>query len=335
MILNPHPSSWRSHHFRAMGTEMAFWLETDDPTADQTVFTETEALFRHNEQVLSRFQAESELSRLNSRAGEWMGVSDLLWDVLTVALDMAEETNGRFDPTILNKLEQAGYMDSFELLLTNIPLPNPPAYPMALGNWQDVVLGEADRSVYLPLGMRLDLGGIAKGYTAQQAVTLLAEYGPCLVDAGGDISAGAPPSGYAGWPVAVRTPRTTQTQVDLFTLPLAHATLATSGIDHRRWSQNGRSHHHLIDPSTGQPADTGLWTATVWAETAVVAEAWATATIIHGAAEGLPLLQARNMPAALITQNDELLLNPAMAQVAGIAYHFHLPKTESLEMANR
>jgi thiamine biosynthesis lipoprotein len=205
-------------------------------------------------------------------------------------------------------------------MLTNIPLPNPPSYPVALGNWQDVVLDETDRSVYLPEGMRLGLGGIAKGYTAQQAVALLAQSGPCLVDAGGDISAGAPPAGYAGWPVAVSTPRTSQTQVDLFTLPLAHASLATSGIDHRRWQQNGRSHHHLIDPTTGQPADTDIVTATVWAETAVVAEAWATATIIQGVAAGLDGLQARHMPAALITQNGKLLLTQAMAQIAGIAY---------------
>ncbi|MBE2225125.1 MAG: FAD:protein FMN transferase [Anaerolineae bacterium] len=320
MNLNPHPSSWRSHHFRAMGTEMAFWLETDDQAAAQPAFAEAEALFRHNEQVLSRFQADSELSQINSRAGQWTAVSDLLWDVLVVALEMAERTNGRFDPTILNKLEQAGYTQSFEQMLTYTPLPNPPDYPVALGNWQDVVLDEADRSVYLPRGLRLDLGGIAKGYTAQQAVALLAQCGPCLVDAGGDISAGSPPVGYDGWPVAVTTPRTSPIQVDLFTLPLAHASLATSGIDHRRWQQNGRSHHHLIDPITGQPADTDLLTATVWAETAVVAEAWATATIIQGAAAGLAALQTHHMPATLVTQSEELLLTPAMATYAGVAY---------------
>jgi thiamine biosynthesis lipoprotein len=319
MILNPHPhpSSWFSHRFRAMGTEMALWLETDKPAVVQIAFTEGEALFRHNEQFLSRFQAESELSRLNSRAGQWTAVSDLLWDVLAAALAMADMTNGRFDPTILNKLEQAGYTDSFELL-TNIPLPNPPDYPVAMGNWQDVVLDEADRSVYVPRGLRLDLGGIAKGYTAQQAVALLGQWGPCLVDAGGDISAGTPPNGYDGWPVAVSTPRTSPIQVDLFMLPLAHATLATSGIDHRRWQQNDRSHHHLIDPISGQPADTDLLTATVWAETAVVAEAWATATIIQGVTAGLADLQARHMPAALITLSEDLLLTPAMEKYVGV-----------------
>jgi thiamine biosynthesis lipoprotein len=318
MTLFPHPHSWHSHHFRAMGTEMVFWLETDEPAAAQSAFTEAESLFHQNERVLSRFQAQSELCRLNRHAGQWTTVSDLLWEVLVAALDMAEKTNGRFDPTLLNELEQAGYTESFELLLTNIPLPNPPDYPVGAGNWQDVVLDRTDRSVFVPSGLRLDLGGIAKGYTAQQAVAVLSQYGPCLVDAGGDISAGAPPSGYAGWPVAVTTPRTSQTQVDLFMLPLAYSSLATSGIDHRRWQKNGRSRHHLIDPDTGQPADTDLLTVTVWAKTAVAAEAWATATIIQGVAAGLADLQIRHIPAVLITQTEELLLTPAMAKYAGV-----------------
>jgi thiamine biosynthesis lipoprotein len=200
-----------------------------------------------------------------------------------------------------------------------IALPNPPAYPVEVGNWQDVMLDNAERSVYMPVGMRLDLGGIAKGFTAQQAVALLSQWGPCLVDAGGDVSAGAAPSGYEGWPVAVSTPRTSHTQMDLMTLPLAHASLATSGIDHRRWQQNGRSQHHLMNPATGQPAETDLLTVTIWAETAVVAEAWATAVIIHGTDSGVAALVARDIPAVLITQNEELLLTPAMAQYAGVA----------------
>lgn len=314
----PHPPTWHSHHFRAMGADMAFWLETVETLAAQTAFAEAESLFRRYEQVLSRFQAQSELSCLNRRAGQWTPVSDMLWQILAAALDMAEETNGRFDPTLLNELERAGYAQSFELLSMTVPLPNPPDYPVEAGNWQDVALDDTDHSVYMPVGMRLDVGGIAKGFTAQRAAALLDQVGPCLVDAGGDISAGGPPSGYDGWPVAVSTPRTSPFPVDLFTLPLAHASLATSGIDHRRWQQNGRSHHHLIDPITRQPANTDLWTATVWAETAVAAEAWATAAIIHGAAAGLAVLMAQEIPAALITQNEELLLTPAMAHLAGL-----------------
>jgi thiamine biosynthesis lipoprotein len=313
----PHPSTWQSYHFQAMGTEMVLWLEAEESTA-QAVFAQAAALFHKNEQVLSRFQEQSELSQLNRHAGQWITVSELLWDVLVAALDMAEETNGRFDPTLLNELERAGYAQSFELLPTSVPLPVSPDYPVESGDWRDVLLSDADRSVYVPVGMRLDLGGIAKGFTAQQAVVLLSAWGPCLVDAGGDISAGAPPTGFAGWPIVVGSPRTSQIAVDLFTLPLAHATLATSGVDHRRWQQNGRYQHHLIDPVTDQPAETDLWTATVWAETAVAAEAWATAAIIHGAANGLSILQERDIPAALITQNEELLLTPAMVNLAGL-----------------
>lgn len=319
MTFFPHPPTWHSHLFRAMGTDMVLWLETAESAAAQCVFAEAEALFRDNEQILSRFQPQSELSRLNRRSGHWTTVSALLWDVLVAALEMAEETNGRFDPTLLNGLEQAGYTHSFERLPMPIALPHPSSYLVEAQNWQAVLLNSEDRSVFVPNGLRLDVGGIAKGFTAQQAVVLLSEWGPCLVDAGGDISAGAAPSGYDGWPVAVTTPRTSQTQLDLLTLSLAHASLATSGIDHRRWQQNGRSQHHLIDPATGQPVETDLLTVTIWAETAVVAEAWATAVIIHGTDSGVTALVARDIPAVLITQNEELLLTPAMMRYAGVA----------------
>jgi len=313
-----HNPNWRSHLFRAMGTEMAFWLETADITAAKNAFAEAEALFRHHEQVLSRFQAQSELSRLNRRTGRWTAVSSLFWDILVQALAMSEQTGGRFDPTILNGLEQAGYARSFELLSTSVPIPEAPSYPVMAGNWGDVLLDHASQSVYLPVGLRLDLGGIAKGYTAQQAVTLLGQVGPCLVDAGGDICAGAAPSDTAGWPVAVTSPRTSTKQIDLFTLFLANASLATSGIDHRRWQQNGRSQHHILDPAAGQPVATDLLTATVWAETAVEAEAWATASIIYGAASGTAALIRQGIPAALITQNQDLLITPAMARFVGL-----------------
>ena len=113
--------------------------------------------------------------------------------------------------------------------------------------------------------MRLDLGGIAKGYAVDRAAELLAPAGPCLVNAGGDLAVRG-----GAWPVGV----------EHLTLLLERGAIATSGRDRRRWTRDGREHHHLIDPRTGAPADTPLLRATVVAASAAEAEVLAKAVFL-------------------------------------------------------
>jgi len=313
----PQPSNWHSLPWRAMGTDITLWLETDDAAEASSAFNQAKELFHQHETIFSRFQDASELSQLNRRGGKWTAVTTLFWEVLLQALAMAKMTNGRFDPTMLNALEQLGYDRSFDLLGT-VPFPTQVSYPRTTSSWHSIQLDPRKRRVYLPAGMRLDFGGIVKGYTAQKAVTLLEQWGPSLVDAGGDLQAGSPPTGYPGWPVAVSGPRHSEPVIDLFTIPLANAALASSGIDYRHWSIDGHEYHHLLDPRTKQPAATDLMTATVYAETAVYAEAWATAAVVYGAQAAVNLFQKRDIAAVLITKNQKLILTPAMAQLANL-----------------
>ena len=315
------PPTWHPYSFHAMGCGIALWLDTPDTKAAQIAFAQVEALFAENEQALSRFRADSELSQLNARSGEWVSVSPLMWDVLAEALALAAITNGRFDPTLLHEVEQAGYIRSFDLMSTAVPaVAVPIAYPVAAliasGGWSQVELDEIGQAIWVPPGMGIDLGGIAKGFTAQQAVTLLQTVGPCLVDAGGDLVAGNAPHNFAGWPVSIAMPWTEeeQEQTDLFVLWLAEASLATSGIDYRRWQQNGRLSHHLIDPATGLHAETDILTTTILAHEATVAEAWATATLIAGSAAGMDALLEAEMSGLAITDNGRILVTPSMHQ---------------------
>ncbi|MCP5098521.1 MAG: FAD:protein FMN transferase, partial [Chloroflexi bacterium] len=281
--------AWPTYTFRAMGSQIKFWLEADPILADDT-FAQVEALFADNERALSRFQPDSELSQLNGRPNQWIPVSDLLWDVLTRALVWAEITNGLFDPTILTALEATGYTQSFDKLGEMGRNGRLPCHTFTRDSWAAIQLDSSRRAVWLPEGIRIDLGGIAKGYTAQQAVQLLTQYGPCLVDAGGDLTAGTAPHGYPGWPVAIAAPWADPNiaQENLMTLWLAETSLATSGIDYRRWvqnngfAQNNRFAHHIIDPRTGHPADTDAITATILAQDAIAADVWATVMLILG-----------------------------------------------------
>lgn len=298
---------------------MGIWLELADSQTAVTLLQQAESMFRHAEGLLSRFDPASELSQINARQGFWIPVSDMMWSVVTQALFMARETEGLFDPTLLTALEAAGYDRSFEQLVVADVM----AGMMMVGDqseqWQKVKLVIGGQSLWLPPGVKLDLGGIAKGYTAQQVVDFLTGWGPCLVDAGGDLTAGLAPTGWPGWPVAVASPlnKVNEPRAELLPIWLVEGSMATSGIDYRRWQYKGHSAHHLIDPRTGQPAETDLLTATVLAKTAVRAEAWATAALVAGTTSALQKLTNTGLAAALVDRQNKLLFTPALTPFLG------------------
>lgn len=286
------------HRFRAMGSQIALWLEHADADEARDACALAEDLFAAAEQRMSRFRPDSELSQLNARSGEWVMVSRLLWQVITQALALAKETGGLFDPTIGNALLATGYTASFDPTQRDRNGSGEAIAEPLIGRWRQVELDPLHHAVRLPAGIRLDLGGIGKGYTAQMAVDTLALWGPCLVDAGGDIVAGDAPAGQPGWLVGVAQPSEQDADAAL-ELWLNNATLATSGVDYRWWQQNGRRRHHLIDPRTGQSAETDLLTATVLAADGSEAEAWATASLVMGQQASLTLAADHHRPLIL------------------------------------
>ena len=154
------------------------------------------------------------------------------------------------------------------------------------------------RTVRLPHGMRLDFGGVAKGWAADQAAARLAAYAPALVDAGGDIAISGPMVNGDPWPVAVADPM--EPERDLTLLMLRNESVATSGRDYRRWARNGKMQHHIVDPRTGRPAETDVLSATVIALTAREAEVAAKVALILGSRVGLKWIEAREQFAAML-----------------------------------
>jgi FAD:protein FMN transferase len=314
-------NTWSSHHFYAMGSHMTAWLDlADQSLADQTL-QQVAALFQAAETRLTRFTKSSELAQVNAQSGQWTPVSNVLWRLVVRSLQLAKATDGYFDPTVLNAVEATGYDRDFAQLAQQTQPTNGAHRLLATqatrGCWQQVELDYAQHAIRLPAGTRLDLGGIAKGDTAQQAVTFLSQWGPCLVDAGGDLVAGDAPTGWPGWPVGIANPIDARNEgnavhSDLAQLWLKNSALATSGVDYRRWQHNGVQVHHLIDPHTGTTATTDLLTVSVLAADAAVAEAWAKAALIAGAATGQAWLTRQQIAAALVDQHHQLTCTPAL-----------------------
>ncbi len=298
--------------FRAMGCQMMAILDSEAEEAE-ALLARVPAWFETWEQVLSRFRPDSELSRLNARAGQGpVHISETLWQVLRAALKAAEASDGLVTPTVLPALQHAGYTDSFERLPRQQTAPaTPPADFVAIAQaWRDIVLDPAERTVSLPAGVQLDLGGVAKGWAAETAARRLGRRGPALVDAGGDIAVSAPRQDGSPWIIEVASPF--DESETLAQIALLEGVVVTSGRDYRRWTQDDRPRHHIIDPRTGEPADTDLVSVTVIARRAVRAEQAAKTILILGAEEGLNWLDhQRDIAVLLVREDGELFFNDA------------------------
>lgn len=279
--------------FRAMGCHMLALVDAPQVVSQMN---QVPNWFEDWEQTLSRFRADSELSRLNQNAGEPMPVSDTLWQVLHASLHAARQSNGIVTPTLLAALESAGYDRTFDALEPSAVRQRPGW--MMVGDWRTIECNAATRSVCLPPGMRIDLGGLAKGWAADQAAQRLAEHAPALIDAGGDIAVSGPQIHGDRWPIGVADP--SEPEHNLEVLMIARGAVATSGRDYRRWQRNGVWQHHIIDPRTGEPAETDVIAATVIAPNAIDAEVAAKMVLILGSRTGLDWLEKQPTLAGLL-----------------------------------
>ena len=288
------PSGMLREEFRAMGTTISMLLPENQVEMGEEI---VRSLFSEWEQALSRFLAESELSQLNQQAETPVAVSDLLYDVLATALTGAQATEGVYDPALLDQLEQLGYDRTFDDLPANRFDPIIPGEPG--GRWRGIKVDPIRRQVTLPAGIKLDFGGIAKGMAVDAVLEKLFQSGisSALVNAGGDLSVlGLPPSDEQ-WLVAVPG------QKQFWTIPLHHGAIATSGIAHRHWRQGNILRHHILDPRTGLPAQSDLWSVTVVADRCEQAEVAAKVAFILGSKSGADFLRKHRIAGLLVHED--------------------------------
>lgn len=293
--------------WRAMGCEVSIQLETE--CDGQALLSSLPAQVEAIEALLSRFRSDSELMQLNAQAGHWVTVSAMLFDNIRTAKHAARLTDGRFNPLVLPSLIALGYDRSFAEIGHPVAAPPRPA-----ADWNGIELHLPTHEVRLPANSALDLGGIAKGWTAAHLADGLALYGACLVNFGGDLVARGAPQNLPGWEVGVADPFNT---LPLATLWLRDASLMTSGTDFRHWTtSDGVQQHHIVDPRTGQAAETDLLSVTIYHPHAPTAEAYTKAVFLLGAEAGLKWLQAQWHAAGLVVRHDgSVLTTPKFANL--------------------
>lgn len=244
---------------------------------------------------LTRFDPASELCALNDDPAPRRRVSVALGSAVAAAVWAAQRTGGLVDPTMVEALEDGGYAASragmkpadLDAALADAP-PRAPAAPSPGGAWRDIHVSDDLLTVTRPPGLRIDLGGVGKGLAADAAARVLTGADRFVVDCGGDLAVGGATVDRRPWNLDIRDPRTGGTAQ---TIRMGTGGIATSGLDVRLWrTADGSPFHHLLDPSTGRPAWTGLIAATAIAPSAMEAEADAKAAFLAGPAAAERLL---------------------------------------------
>ena len=271
------------YSMRAMNTDCLLILHANgasDKRAGSAALIRAAARVKEYERTFSRFQPGSGLSRLNKGPSDRVQVSADLAALLTRALEYARVTGGVFDPLVLGDIEALGYDRTFEEVSSRGHSPLPVA-ARARTPWTMVQVDAALGVVTRPPGARVDLGGVAKGAAADAALAELGSFPGALIDLGGDIRAHGQPDDADGWIVAVDEPAS-QPVTSLDYLKLRDGGVATSSVARRRWTRNGTTVHHIIDPRTGQPACSGVVQCTAIADSAEHADVAAKVGLILG-----------------------------------------------------
>ncbi len=262
----------QEQRFRALGADCRVVVAGDDGLASEAV--EVVADF---ESRWSRFRPSSDVSRLNDLSGRIVVLDPTTYHLVECAESCRRWTQGRFDPLMLSELEALGYRRDWRagvqapLERTARPCRGP------------IELFPAISAVALPAGTRFDPGGLGKGLIADHLAQRLRSAGATsvLVSLGGDLRVEGEPWLGDSWEVEIAGPQLRETSMG--TITVASGAVATSSVVSRRWRIGDEIAHHILDPETGEPSTTDLLTATIVAESAMLAEVAAKSVLLCGA----------------------------------------------------
>ncbi len=310
------PENAAQKSFLAMGTIGTLLVTPEQAGNIEAMTALTTNRIRELEQIFSIFNPHSELSRLNAQAGsEFAPLTPELRGLLEKACAYGADSAGAFDVTIAPLMELWGFRSK----TTPVAEPTPEALQNCLNQtgYQHILFTE-NGVLIEHTGLKIDLGGLAKGYAVDECYEKLQATGlkHALINLGGNMRAlGAGPGGRS-WQVAVRHPFQRNRVLGVLTLAPGRA-LATSGNYERFINLNGKHYAHILDPRTGRPVQ-GMAAVTVAAPNAMEADALSTTLFVLGCEAGAAFLRQKPDCAALFVpdrQPLEIMITPTLAKI--------------------
>ena len=300
-----------------MGTVISVTLfDSNDESILDKVFDKVSYL----EGILSINEAGTEVDKINENAGiEPVKVSDDTFNVVKAGVYYSELSNGKFDVTIGPLVKLWDIPNA-----TTIPTQEQIDSVIPLTNYKDVVIDESNKTVFLTRpGMMLDLGGIAKGYTADIISKMLTDNGvnSAIIDLGGNIFAhGQKPTGDA-WKIGIQNPFSTRGEI-VGAISVKNKSIVTSGIYERFIEVNGVKYHHILNPQTGYPYENDIAGITIISDKSTAGDALSTSVFALGVNEGMKFVEGLDgVDAIFVTKNNGIYLT------SGIKDNFDLRDT--------
>ena len=258
--------------------------------------------------MLSTGDENSEISILNRQREET--VSDECRELIEKALEISKDTQGAFNPAIYPVMQLWG----FDTKDFRVPEKNEIDKVLSVIDTEQIIVKQNEISLKKE-GMKIDLGGIAKGYTSGKVMEIFREYGieSGLVSLGGNVQALGTKTDGSDWKVAVQHPDDSEQYLGI--LEINNKAVITSGGYERYFVEDGKTYHHIIDPATGYPADSGLKSVTIVSEDGTLADGLSTSIFIMGKDKGIEYWKnsSKNFDMILCTTDDELYVTSGIS----------------------
>jgi thiamine biosynthesis lipoprotein len=291
-------AEWLRREDAIMGTRCAVELWADDRAAGEAAIEAVFAEMRRIDALMSTYKADSEISRVNAAAAQApVEVSAELYALIEASLEYSRLSNGAFDITYAS----VGYL--YDYRARQRPDDRAVAAALSAVDYRQMKLDPQQRTVAFGRpGMRIDLGGIAKGYAVDRGIAILKlrEFGRAMVNAGGDTRVIGDRFGQP-WVIGIRHPDRSEEVV--LRIPLVDAAFSTSGDYERYFDEGGLRYHHIIDPKTGS-SPRELRSVTVIASNAIRTDGLSTTVFVLGPEAGIEFING-------LTDADAIVIDAA------------------------
>lgn len=294
----------RSDNRFLMGTVCIITLYNGEA---QEIFDGAFDIIAKEDLLMSLQKGDSEIALINSKAGvEAVQVSPDTYRVVKASAFYGEITDGAFDPTIAPLVELWGIGTDFT---GSVPATESIGQMQSLTDFRKISFKEPDRIFLENKGMKIDLGGIAKGYIADKVRDYLISRGVKrgIINLGGNIIVLGSKPGSQPWKIGIQNPFDSRGN-HIGIAEVIDRTIVTSGIYERFFYQDGKRYHHILDPETGYPVVNDLASVTIISEKSVDADALSTSLFVLGVETGLDLIETvDNAEAVFVTKDKEIL----------------------------
>ena len=280
----------------------------------QKAILEAEREINALERMLSNTIENSEISAINQNAGkDAVKVSDDTLYLLKETREIYDFTQGAFDITIAPIIDVWGFTKEVK----KVPDEETLKQKLDLVDMKKLQINEKNKTVFLEeSGMAIDLGGIAKGYATDKVNEIFIKNGiiSSVISLGGNVSVAGKKEDGSKWKVAIQDPLNKEGYAGV--LYVEDTSVVTSGGYQRFFEENGKTYHHIIDPKTGMPADTGLLSVTIVCKNSTKADGLSTSVFIAGLEKGWQMWKdSQDFGIVFITDKKEIYVTPDIADI--------------------